>query len=239
MVEHRDLLPFRYNVGAAALAFVLAAVAVFFVSYGLAIGFTFGAIFLYACAHNFHRLAHVRLAWPLELAANPLRGEWEVFRFATIVALVLAGLVASLSSITIYIFELKKDLAISEASQDTRHLGADQKDRIRRDMALNPTENYYFQVNSLNSCDECEKFAEEIRAFINTLPGWKAGGGPLMFPSPEAWHHGLWLFAADKDAHTPPVEKVAKSFADAGLPLEQTSDGVNPGLFVVFIGRAH
>jgi hypothetical protein len=233
-----ELVTFQYNVWAVALAFALAAAAFIFVSYGIAIGFAVGAIFLFACAHNFDHLARLKVAWPLAVAEQPLRGHWEVFRFTTIAALLLAGLVSSISATAIYIFELKRDLTASEARQQVRHLKNDQKDRIRRGMALGPDENYYVQVNSLGGCDECALFSDEIRAFINTLPGWKAGGGPLQWPMAESQHYGLWLLGMDKDRHAPPMEKIAKAFADGGLPLQYSEGLAIPGLFVILIARA-
>jgi hypothetical protein len=237
--KHQDL-SFRYNVGAAALAFVLAAVGFFSGElYGLTTGFLFGAIFLFACAHSFHNLAHVKLAWPLALAEAPERGEWEVFRFATIAALSVSLFISAIGSTAIYVFELRHVLAISEGRHQARTLRNDQKDRMRREMTVDPNESYSLQVNSIGSCDECALFSDEIRAFVNTIPGWKANGGPLPWPTPELQHYGLWLLAADKDRHTPPVEKIDKAFADSGLPLQHSNEGVVvPGLFVILIARA-
>jgi hypothetical protein len=233
-----ELVTFQYSVWGAALAFVLAGAGFIFVSYGVAIGLIAGAIFLFACAQNFHNLARLKLAWPLAVAEQPLRGHWEVFRFATITALLLTAIVSSISSTAIYIFELRRDLATSEARQQVRHLREDQKERIRRGMALNPNEKYdLLQVNSLPSCDECERFGDEIRIFINTIPGWTAGGGPLMWAAPQELHNGLWLMATDEDRKMIPVKKINNAFSDGGLPLQQRSDGVYPGLVVLFVGR--
>jgi hypothetical protein len=222
----------------AAVAFVLAAAGSFFVSYGLTIGFLVGAAVLFGCAHNLERLARVELAWPLVMAEKPpLRGHWDVFRFTTIAALALAAVVSLFSATAIYIFELRNDLAISEGRQQIRHLTANQKDRIRNEMTVGLNEKYELQVNSLPSCDECDQFADEIRTFINTIPGWTAGGGPLMWPGPEELHRGLWLLADDQDQRKSPALKVNNAFADAGLRLQQSSGGIHPGFFVILVAR--
>src|SRR5262249_44208814 len=88
---------------------------------------------------------------------------------------------------------------------EIRHLRSDLKDRMRRELALNIDETYSFELNSMPSCDECEQFAEEIRTFVNTIPGWKVSGGPLIFAQPP--RRGLWLIANESDQHLRPVDK--------------------------------
>lgn len=123
----------------------------------------------------------------------------------------------------------------SAPSQPGRHLLPDQKQRIRVGLALGPDESFGFQINSMPSCDECEQFAEEIRDFFNTIPGWQAGGGPLIFPQDRP-RRNLLLVARDQD-HLAIVDKIYNAFADGGVRLVRSNEELQPGTFVILVAR--
>jgi hypothetical protein len=234
--DQSDLFTAQLATAGAGIGFFLAAAGFWFVSYGVAIGFLVGAVTLFYAAHSFEKLAAVKLQWPLALAEGRQRGYWQVFRttmFASAaLTLILSGAFWSL----FYIFELKRELKISESRQEIRHLTSDQKQRLQQGLQLSPNENYTFQLNSMPSCDECEQFAEELRTFFNTIPGWKAGGGPLIFAQQRP-RRGLWLVSRDEEKHSVPVEKISKAFDGAGVALIHSSEEVQPATFVILVAR--
>ena len=121
--------------------------------------------------------------------------------------------------------------------ESASHLTSDQKDRMEMALKLTSTEQYSFQINSVPSCDECERFAEELRDFLNTIPGWTISGGPLIF-SDGHWRRGLLLSTRDDERHTAPVEHVRRAFDSAGIKLETESEEFKKGTFVIIVGRA-
>jgi hypothetical protein len=157
-------------------------------------------------------------------------GDYEVPSAELWLALLVA-VVATIAPTSIYIYST----APERIQSDIRHLTTDQKDRMRPILRLDPTETYSLQVNSMPNCDECEQFAEEVRAFLNTIPGWKAGGSGLIFAQPP--RRGLWLVANEAEQHLRPVDKLFKAFEDAGVPLRRSNEGVAPGTFVILIAR--
>jgi hypothetical protein len=116
-----------------------------------------------------------------------------------------------------------------------RHLREDQKDRIRVGLSLPLSETYNFQINSMPNCDECEQFAEEMREFFNTIPGWHAEGGPLIFVQSRP-RRNLWLLANEK-VHLAIVDKVEKAFVAGGVPLIRSNEEVQPDAFVILVAR--
>jgi len=121
---------------------------------------------------------------------------------------------------------------------DVRNLTPDQRRRMDPILRLGPNENYDFQVNSAAGCDECEQFAENIRDFLNSIPGWKTEGGPLMFLQVTR-RRGLSMLIRSSEKQVPPVERLRKAFDSAGLRLnEEVVDDMPPGRFVIIVGRA-
>jgi hypothetical protein len=122
-------------------------------------------------------------------------------------------------------------------SNIVRKLDQDQKTRMELALKLPPTEQYSFQLNSIISCEECELFAQDIRDFINGIPGWSVNGGPLLWPV-DQYRRGIWLITKDDEQHAAPLEKVRAAFASAGITLMPSSSAdMRPGTFVVVIGR--
>jgi hypothetical protein len=119
--------------------------------------------------------------------------------------------------------------------QEGRHLDSGQKAIMKTTLKLGIDEHYDFQINSAPSCDECELFAEELREFFNTIPGWQTTGGPLIFPAPHL--RGLKIVCREQEKNLPIVKRVEQAFADAGLPLEQSSEDVQAGTFIVLVAR--
>jgi hypothetical protein len=117
-----------------------------------------------------------------------------------------------------------------------RHLDADQKVRMKKALQLGPDENYEFQINSSPSCEECELFAEELREFFNTIPGWKTNGGPLLFQMPTQLR-GLILFSLKETKTAEVTAKIKGAFSAAGMPLQSQADGVQSGSFVILVAR--
>jgi hypothetical protein len=233
--DQSDLLAAQLATLGAALAFFLAACGLLAMNYGFAIGFLIGAIALWVAAHYFPKLALLKFQWPLVLADERQREYWSVFRFASYAAVISSVILSAIFGSIFYIFELRSELRRSEARQEIRHLTSDQKERLRKGMQLNADENYSFQLNTVPSCDECEQFAEELRAFINTIPGWKTAGAPLIFPL-QVPRRGLWIVSREQD-HLAAVDKLNKAFGDAGLPLTRSNEEVQPGTFLILIGR--
>jgi hypothetical protein len=117
-----------------------------------------------------------------------------------------------------------------------RHLSGDQRERMKLALRLESNENYRFQINSTQNCDECELFAEELRDFFNSVPGWKAEGSVLFFSQP--FRRGLRLVTRSDEQHIKPVEKISKAFEDAGIALPRETEESEPGGFVIIVARA-
>jgi hypothetical protein len=116
-----------------------------------------------------------------------------------------------------------------------RHLSGDQKTRLRSALRLEEGEKKALQINSAPSCDECEQFAEELRDFFNTVPGWEGGGGPIIFAGPRL--RGFKIVCREDEKSLPIIKKVEGAFTDAGFPLEQSSEDVQSQTFVILVGR--
>jgi hypothetical protein len=84
--------------------------------------------------------------------------------------------------------------------------------------------------------DRQEAFAEELRDFFNTIPGWNVNSGVL--PSAHArWHRGLYLVMNDNEQNIAPVEKVKVAFSNAGISLIAAIDDVQQQTFAIVVGR--
>ena len=114
----------------------------------------------------------------LRLAESPQRGYWGAFRLSVIAATILTLFLSGVLGEAFYIAGLRQQSGASAASKAVRHLSPDQRARMRLALRVKPTKTYYFDINSLPDCDECEQFAEEIRAFINSVPGLESGWCP-------------------------------------------------------------
>jgi len=142
------------------------------------------------------------------------------------------------NSVKVERYEARRQLAASSNPNNiARKLDKDQKARMEMALKLSPTEQYTFQLNSIISCEECELFAQDIRDFINEIPGWAVNGGPLLWPM-DQYRHGIWLTTRVDEQHIEPVEKIRAAFASAGIALMPSSeDDMRSGSFVIVIGR--
>jgi hypothetical protein len=61
-----------------------------------------------------------------------------------------------------------------------RHLTEEQKTRLAAALKLPDNQTAYVDVNSATSCADCEEYAQELRDFIGSIPGWRADGGPAF-----------------------------------------------------------
>lgn len=126
----------------------------------------------------------------------------------------------------------------SVVDNGARHLTQDQRARMTAALALSPTEQYTFQLKCIPDCEECMHFADELRDFINTVPGWKVGGGSLPFAG-QGWRTGLSLVTKnDEQRRSPPVEKVRKAFESAGIKLNFQSEDLRSDAFEIVVGSA-
>ncbi len=123
--------------------------------------------------------------------------------------------VASFQAFDDVSYRLRQTQQFNPAGEE-RHLTDDQKTRIREALRLSPDENYHVDFNSLPNCDECEDFAEELREFVATIPGWKIGGGPAMFWDNGPRLIGLELACRQDEKDFPAQTKLKKAFDSAG-----------------------
>jgi hypothetical protein len=111
-------------------------------------------------------------------------------------------------------------MSIGGHSRDNaRHLTMDEQMRLQMNLKLSPEENYHMEINSVQNCDECEDYAQELREFISTLPGWKADGSVLTFAG-YPYRYGLGL-----SVNTASAQKlnriVVSAFDSASIHLRQ------------------
>ena len=121
------------------------------------------------------------------------------------------------------------------ATKSARHLQPDEKARMAIALILSPAERYAFQINCIPDCTECESFAEELRNFFNTIPGWTVSGSSLL-STDARWQRGLYLVTRN-DEQIAPVEKVMAAFFTAGIALTLATDDFRRGTFVIIVGK--
>lgn len=124
-----------------------------------------------------------------------------------------------------------------------RHLTDEQRSRIRAALKLEASEKYQdvgkYQINSVQECEECAIYAEEIRETINSVPGWRFGGGALLFPADgRPPLVGLTIITRPEESAAPPALKIEKAFADAAIDLPSTlAEDMENGGVIVIVGR--
>jgi hypothetical protein len=119
-----------------------------------------------------------------------------------------------------------------------RHLTDDRQGRMLPLLKLDSGENYYFEINSIPSCDECEDYAEEMRIFISSIPGWKADGGPTPFWDSVNRNEGLLIFTRKEDKDLSSVKKLENAFDSAGIPLTPAYRDIGKGTIVIVVTKA-
>jgi hypothetical protein len=179
--DQSDLLASQLATGGAGIGFFLAGTGSLFVNYGLALGCYIGAAAMFWAAHKFQAISHLELRLPVSFSSVPQRTHMGAFLLASYASLAVSILVSAIAIPIFYAIELRSDLRSEEARHSIRHLLPDQRQKIRDGLKLGSNERFAFQINSVQNCDECEQFAEELRDFFNSIPGWEAGGGSLFF----------------------------------------------------------
>ena len=99
-----------------------------------------------------------------------------------------------------------------------RHLTSDGKAKMAPGLRLGQDERYSVEINSVPNCESCEDYAEELRQFFKTIPGWKVGGSTITFSDPTAPRTGLQLVLSDKASPTLDT-KLIEAFGAAGISL--------------------
>jgi hypothetical protein len=165
-------------------------------------------------------------------------GYWNVFRFSTIISVIVTVVTAITLAPVFYAFDLRGQLREMEAHNQVRLLSSDQKVRMRPLLHLEPDETYSVQVNSAPNCDECEQYAESIREFLLSVPGWKAGGSAIIFAEPFRRRRGIALYTRDDEKNSKSVEKISSAFAAAGILLAHEIENYPPGLIIIVVYRA-
>jgi hypothetical protein len=64
-----------------------------------------------------------------------------------------------------------RSLVPPTARDFSRHLEDEQKNRMRPELQLSANEAYSIEFNSVQNCDECEDYAQELRDFVGTFRG--------------------------------------------------------------------
>jgi hypothetical protein len=153
------------------------------------------------------------------------------------IALVMIA-VAIAAPLSVYLHGATGALAPTAESDKiaTWQLTGDQRARLVAGLRLPPGESHSIEINSAPSCDPCEQFAEELRQFVSSMPGWKADGGPLIFRNP--FRRGLKIVTRSGEKEFPVVKQIVTAFEDAGMALPRdTEDSLGPGTIVIVVGR--
>ena len=90
-------------IGAVGIAFALAAIAGFVVSYAIGIGFAVGAIICFVAAHNFDTLAKVHFSAPFIRERVEQRTHWKVFWLVSYISLGIAVFLLAIIGASFYI----------------------------------------------------------------------------------------------------------------------------------------
>lgn len=172
----------------------------------------------------------------IEVYLEISRGSSSKYRTASWLGIMFGALVLGVAAWHFWPTNLSSPAQQSEAKG--RVLADAQKERMRLSMKMAPDEHFYFSINSGPGCDECDVFADDLRQFVATIPGWKVDGGVMVFPDPSR-HRGLWLTYRSSDARLPAVQKVLNAFQDAGMPLQSeiNEDLRPPGSFILGVYR--
>ncbi|WP_026607950.1 hypothetical protein [Methylocapsa acidiphila] len=120
----------------------------------------------------------------------------------------------------------------------TRMLKPSQRSRMEPLLNLDLAQSYSLEVNSVPNCDECEQFAENIREFFNSIPGWKASGSVAFCCPPFPSGHGLYLLTKEEEKHSELAEKLFQAFEAGGALLTRESNpGASKGTLMILVAR--
>jgi hypothetical protein len=139
----------------------------------------------------------------------------RIGRWAALVAFVIANYMA--------FHDAKEEAREARAGapiETARHLMPDQKTRLKAALRLNADEHGYLVFNSVINCDECEDYAEELREFVASIPGWRSDGGTLNMAGESIPRYGLKLFSANSGIKDH-IKIIINAFQSASIPLTQ------------------
>ena len=226
--DQPDLRAVRLATVGTAIAFVVAAIAGWFVNRGIAIAFFIGAVICCIVASNSLALTDLRFRLPFTREARRQRTHWDVFRLTVYASVTVALLASVILGSAFYIFELQGSL---EIAQHGRHLSGTQRGEIVSALSASKAGQLIY-VMSLNDCDECECFAQEIRDAIDLAPNWNAGGQQDPFRRSGS---GLKVMSIEPQHPPKLTATVANALAAAGIfdGWQKISDGAyETGIYV-------
>jgi len=113
--EQSDLSGARYAIGGAAIAFLLAAIGFAFLSYGLAIGFLIGALWLFWASGEPVRMSRLKFRSPMTFDATMPVDHWRAFRISAISAVALSLALSVILGGSIYVYSRMTTGAVQEA----------------------------------------------------------------------------------------------------------------------------
>jgi hypothetical protein len=130
--------------------------------------------------------------------------------------------------------------ASTPPTDSSRHLTPQQGMRLATKLRIGHEEHEQFHIefNSVQNCDECEDYAQELRDFFNTMQGWQAGGDVITFASEPKFRQGLHLVVGDEYAAAL-TDRILSAFDAADIPLlpsdpEKLYGGLNA---IVVVGK--
>jgi hypothetical protein len=120
---------------------------------------------------------------------------------------------------TIQNLESRPNPAIpQQAANSARHLLPQQGSRLAAKLGAEQDEHFMIEFNSVQNCDECEEYAQELRDFLNAIRGFKSGGGVIAFSVDTKYRQGLHLIVSEEYAATL-TDRILSAFDAADIPL--------------------
>ncbi len=105
-----------------------------------------------------------------------------------------------------------------QAANSARHLLPQQGSRLAAKLGAEQDEHFMIEFNSVQNCDECEEYAQELRDFLNAIRGFKSGGGVIAFSVDTKYRQGLHLIVSEEYAATL-TDRILSAFDAADIPL--------------------
>jgi hypothetical protein len=102
-----------------------------------------------------------------------------------------------------------------------RRLKPDQRSAFTKGLSTSP-KGHFVYVYSSPSCDECERYAQEIREAINNVPGWTGGGAPDLFGT--AAIKGIKIYTQSKAAAPEVTKVISGALAAAKISFDWVDD---------------
>jgi hypothetical protein len=102
-----------------------------------------------------------------------------------------------------------------------RHLKPDQRATFVQKLSA-VSKGGFSYVYSSPSCDECERYAQELREAISEAPGWAAGGGPDLFGT--AAMKGIKLETRSKAAAPESTRAISSALTAAKIRFDWIDD---------------